>query len=61
MIRLKNQFTRRVATVSAIIIILILSVAITAISSSMQNSYAQTGVGTPATSPSQKSHLKVKT
>ena len=54
MIRLKNQFTRRVATVSAIIIILILSVAITAISSSMQNSYAQTGVGSSAANTCQK-------
>src|SRR5437879_5427418 len=48
MIRLRNQSTRRAATVSAIITILILSVAVTAISSSMQNSYAQTGVGTRA-------------
>jgi hypothetical protein len=38
MIRLKNQSTRRAVTVSAIITILIVSVAVTAISSSMQYS-----------------------
>src|SRR5712691_2093188 len=54
MIRLKSQSTRRAATVSAIITILILSVAVTAISSSMQNSYAQTGVGTRAANTCQK-------
>src|SRR5947209_1038558 len=45
MIRLKNQSTRKPTAVCAIITILILSVAVTAISSSMQYSYAQTGVG----------------
>src|SRR6266516_1147652 len=45
MIRLHNQSTRKPTAVCAIITILILSVAVTAISSSMQYSYAQTGVG----------------
>jgi hypothetical protein len=54
MIRLKNQSTRRAVTVSAIITILIVSVAVTAISSSMQNSYAQIGVGTRAANTCQK-------
>src|SRR6266516_707831 len=45
MIRLNNQSTRKPTAVCAIITILILSVAVTAISSSMQYSYAQTGVG----------------
>jgi hypothetical protein len=54
MIRLKNQSTRRAVTVSAIITILIVSVAVTAISSSMQNSYAQIGAGTKAANTCQK-------
>src|SRR5437016_2410521 len=54
MIRLKNQSTRRAVTVSAIITILIVSVAVTAISSSMQNSYAQIGIGTRAANTCQK-------
>src|SRR6266581_8050962 len=59
MIRLKNQSTRRAVTVSAIITILILSVAVTAISSSMQNSYAQTGIATTmATDSCQKLVVK---
>src|SRR6266571_3438143 len=54
MIRLKNQSTRRAVTVSAIITILIVSVAVTAISASMQNSYAQIGIGTRAANTCQK-------
>src|SRR6266496_3374292 len=54
MIRLKNESTRRTATVFALTIILILSIAVTAISSAMRNSYAQTGVGTRAGNTCQK-------
>src|SRR5947209_8396707 len=46
MIRLKNQSTRKPTAVCAIITILILSVAVNAIGSSMQISYAQTGIAT---------------
>src|SRR6266571_8168604 len=59
MIRLKNQSTRKPTAVCAIITILILSVAVTAISSSMQNSYAQTGIATTmATDSCQKLVVK---
>src|SRR5438876_872265 len=46
MIRLKNQSTRKPTAVCAIITILILSVAVNTIGSSMQISYAQTGIAT---------------